>query len=420
MAGKKATKSQEQPQNQETQTGSPPDPPSEDVNQRLARIEAAIEKMAARPVEREAPRIPSPTVMTTRGRAKTANKSKVDKDRRSVSMDPDMSRTHCDNFQSGSVNNNPMPQAPRQQAARNAASDVGTRDQPTYHHSARPDPVTSQPGDPFFGVNKPGTTQQLFEVTTPNAWPGWSIPTDFSTRTTMDYNPHSTVSHSAFDQDDVEQRVQDILASTASNLSRGNVKPGAYPFKYVLRGPERQKVSINSVSLSEQLWGLVCMIRDPKIDPAIRPYLNSHMLEIIEDSCEFEWESVRRWSEEVFTLINENRLPGGWSAVPRIQMLRMTISRSPMHKQYPPRLFPQRDQSRQQQVSHPQPSESNRNGPPCTAYNSPSGCPLPTGHVVNGRKAQHVCTFCLYNSCSAYTHPEVQCRNKNKYAGHHF
>lgn len=147
---------------------------------------------------------------------------------------------------------------------------------------------------------------------------------------------------------------------------------------------------------------------------------------MIEDSCDFEWDSVRRWSEEVFTLIAENRLPGGWSATSRIQMLRMTISRSLLHRAYPPRDNTQRDNWRQHPIQQyaqqqTQSVEAPKNGPPCTAYNGPSGCPLPAGHVVNGRKVQHVCTFCLYNSCAAYTHPEFQCRNKNRYPPpHHF
>lgn len=229
----------------------------------------------------------------------------------------------------------------------------------------------------------------------------------------------------AYEQDEVEQRVQDILTSTASTLSRGNVKPGGYPFKYVHRGPERQKVSINSVSLSEHLWGLVCMVRDSQIDPSIRPHLNNHMIEIIEDNCEFEWECVRRWSEEVFTLIAENRLPGAWNAASRIQMLRLTISQAHKHRSFPPRDSTPRDnyqkeQFRRQQIQQPTQNDAPKNGPPCQAYNSQAGCHLPAGHVVNGRKVQHVCMYCLFHSCAVYTHPEAQCRNKNKFAGYHF
>lgn len=415
MPAKKANNTQQQAQEQETQTPAQDKPASDDVNIRLARIEAAIEKMAAQP-----PRIPSPTIMTTRGRAKAKERNPpTNTARRSVSMDPEINRPIDNTSHSASTS---VKTTRNRAVSKDAASDVRPREHPGSH-DVPIDLVTQQPGDPLAGVNKPLASRQLLNVNTAPSWPGWAAPMDYSIGATSELHTpalQQPQQQYGFDTDDVEQRVQDILASTASTLSRGNVKPGAYPFKYVLRGPAREKVSINSVSLSEHLWGLVCMIRDPKIDPSIRPYLNNHLLEIIEDSCDYDWESVRRWSEEVFTLIAENRLPGGWTAVPRITMLRMTISRSPMHKAYPPpREVQQRDQQKRQQVQQYQP-DLPKNGPPCTAYNSSSECSLPAGHLVNGRKVQHVCTFCLYNSCAAYTHPETQCRNKNRFAPHHF
>lgn len=225
-----------------------------------------------------------------------------------------------------------------------------------------------------------------------------------------------------FDHDDVEQRVHDILASTASTISRGNVRTGpySYPFKYVLRGPERQRVNINSVSLSEHLWGLVRMIRDEKLNPALRPHLNNHLVEVIEDSCDFHRENVRAWSEEVFSLVAEDRLPGGWAAVPRIQMLRMSMSRIHSARQHLTKDPSNRDSYRRNnQPNQPLSHNDQIKGGPCQAYNSPAGCQLQSGHIVNGRKQQHVCTFCLFNSCAAYTHSEMQCRNKNKYPPHH-
>lgn len=416
MPGKKSNTAQQSSQEQETQTAAQTQPEPEDMNLRLARIEAAIEKMAARPA-----RIPSPTIMTTRGRAKTKANTTANKGRRSVSMDPDFNRAHGTTSQSTSPSNDSQPAPRKQKAKRDAPPHVQPRDQPPTH-DVLVDLVTEHSGDPLSSVNKHAPTRQLFDVNTTPSWTGWAAPMDYSVGATNDpYAPTPRqTQHYDFDTDDVEQRVQDILASTASNLSRGNVKPGAYPFKYVRRGPERQKITINSVSLSEHLWGLVCMIRDPKIDPSIRPSLNAHLLEVIEDSCDFDWDCVRRWSEEVFTLIAENRLPGGWAASPRIQMLRMTISRSPFNRAYPPhRDFQHREQvKRQPPQQHP--ADPPKNGPPCTAYNSATGCSLPAGHMVNGRKVQHICTYCLYNSCAAYTHSEMQCRNKNRFASHHF
>lgn len=121
--------------------------------------------------------------------------------------------------------------------------------------------------------------------------------------------------------DDVERQVQQIMASAATSLTKGNVKTGAFPFKYVYKGSDRRKVAFNSLSLPEHQWGILRMANDPKIDPSIKPCLYNHLEEIIEDCLDFDWETgVRKWSEQVFSLIGEDRLPRGWHSVARIQM----------------------------------------------------------------------------------------------------
>lgn len=133
MPAKKGNKAQEPPQTRETQTEEQSSSPPDDVNQRLAHIEADIEKMAAHPVERPAPRIPSPSIMTTRGWAKTANDTKTSKNRRSVSVDADFNRTHGDISQSGPSNNVVMGQTSQREAAWDATSHVAAHDQPRRH-----------------------------------------------------------------------------------------------------------------------------------------------------------------------------------------------------------------------------------------------------------------------------------------------
>lgn len=92
-----------------------------------------------------------------------------------------------------------------------------------------------------------------------------------------------------FQQDDVESQVQQILATTAHTLSKGNVKPGAYAFKYVTRGHDRKHLNLNTVTLAEHLWGILRMVKHEKTDPEIVPFLLNHLEDVIEDSCDFEW-----------------------------------------------------------------------------------------------------------------------------------
>lgn len=191
MPAKKSTQAQDPPQTQETQTEVQTNQPSDDVNQRLARIEAAIEKMAARPLDQPAPRVPSPTVMTTRGRAKSANKSKGNKERRSVSMDPDFNRTHSDNSHSTLLNPNVTGQPSQRDTAGDVRSDVGARDS-AFQRNVRPDRVTSQPGDPFISVNNTSATRQSWEPIMANPWASWSMQQDFTPRTSHEFTPTFT------------------------------------------------------------------------------------------------------------------------------------------------------------------------------------------------------------------------------------
>lgn len=150
MPAKKAKTPTEDHQVQETQTQTTPAPVSDDVNQRLARIEAAIEKMAAGP----APRVPSPKIMTTRGRAKKGANKTGQKDRRSISMDPDLGRHNLDTSQSESSGIAAAEPRQRKDVNKNARADVTPTPQAQQSRRNVLDPVVPQPGDPLAGINK--------------------------------------------------------------------------------------------------------------------------------------------------------------------------------------------------------------------------------------------------------------------------
>lgn len=153
------------------------------------------------------------------------------------------------------------------------------------------------------------------------------------------------------------------------------------------------------------------MFKDPTVPAAIKPALLNHVDEILEDCRSYEWESaVRPWSEEVFSMIAEGRLPRGWDDVQQIQMLRLTISRASTAK-----LGQVRETfSRQRQGQQVSQQEQTKGGPPCPAYNSSQGCRLPSGDMEQGKKMIHACSFCLSAMSASYPHSQIQCRNKNR------
>lgn len=212
----------------------------------------------------------------------------------------------------------------------------------------------------------------------------------------------------------IDAQVRHIMESTPHQLT-GTVTAKKYPFNYVTRGPEKKKLSFNTLTLAEHIFGLFCMIDDPEIDPATRPNLVAHMREVAEDASEFEWPNVRRWSEEVFSLLADRRLTDGWGDKARIQNLRTGMSRIDaarlhFHKDNNPRRFP----------SSANQSDNLRGGPPCQDFNGPNGCNLQSGHMMHGRRQVHVCAYCLNNTAAVHPHSEQVCRTKQKHSNYHF
>lgn len=219
--------------------------------------------------------------------------------------------------------------------------------------------------------------------------------------------------------DTLESKVHDILSNTATRLAKGNPKTGQFPFQYVQRGLEKRHATMNTVTLPEHIWGIVCMIKDPQVQAEYKPALFDHIEQVCDDCRDYDWPSaVRRWSEEVFSLVSQNRLEKGWLAKHDIQMLRLSLSRdstarTTQHKELYPR-------SRPATSAAAIPMDGLRGGPPCPDFNSPRGCNLLNGHLAHGKKMLHICCFCLMNSAATFPHPETMCRNKARLNMTHF
>lgn len=269
------------------------------------------------------------------------------------------------------------------------------------HHA--PKPVTSQ---------QPQQQEVASQLVNKPNWSSWMIDNMNSARNDVVPLPLSTRDISP--DDDIHAKVQEVLNNTASRVGKSN-KTGEFPYQYVLRGPEKRKAGINSVTLPEHIWGIICMMKDSTVPNDIKPALLEHIEQICDDCREYVWGSaVRRWSEEVFSLIAEHRLERGWHTTNAIQMLRFSISRDTTA-----RINTSRDQPMRAR-QYNQPTEALRGGPPCPDFNLQRGCTLPSGHQLHGKRMMHICSFCLMNSAATYPHAETVCRNKAKLSQAHF
>lgn len=184
------------------------------------------------------------------------------------------------------------------------------------------------------------------------------------------------------DDDDLDLRVQTILANTASGIARGNARPGLFPYKYVFRD-DLKRATMNSLSISDHAWAIFRMIRDETVPQEIKPYLYTHVEQVLEDSRSYNWQTaVRPWSNEVFSRVAEGRFSNGWASHGEIQLLRISISQTstaklPINSEVTPA-------GRQPQSTFT--NDHLRGGPPCMNFNSQKGCNLQSGHVMNGQK----------------------------------
>lgn len=214
----------------------------------------------------------------------------------------------------------------------------------------------------------------------------------------------------------LQAQVNNIVENTPTLLSKCTSKVKNYPYEYVRRGNEKRPTAMNTLALAEHIWGIFAMIHDPAFNDKYKPALLRHIEEIVEDCRDYEWVSaVRPWSEEIFSLVAENRLPNGWLDTGRIQLLRMSISRTSTAK-----FSAQKEYKGRSHSASYQNADHSKGALPCLPYNSTEGCSLPSGHTIAGRRMQHVCANCFHATGATYPHPEVNCRNKTRQRSHHF
>lgn len=215
------------------------------------------------------------------------------------------------------------------------------------------------------------------------------------------------------EDDELDQRVHAIIANSTTNISRGNARPGLFPFKYVFRGDDLRRASMNSLSISDHCWAIFRMIHDEAVTPDIKPYLYTHVEQVLEDSRSYNWQSaVRPWSNEVFSRVAEGRFSNGWASHTEIQLLRISISQTSTARLTNPNETNPNPRQGQQGYS----TDQLRGGPPCVNFNSQKGCNLQSGHIVNGQKLVHICAYCLFNASEARPHSEYHCRNRQRQA----
>lgn len=409
MATKKSKASQDTPETQERDEQTEEiykkvtDKITETFDERFTRLEQAMARMAAameaqaqtsKQKKRPAPQDSQP--MDTRNKAL---RSKYNPQPAEASV------SFIQNEHSDSIEEEPTAmdagveqpirqsrQAGRTAQAQTKGPEPGFRPTP---RNGKQTNFSSQGADPNFSVN-----QWLIN----KALPCQNIP----------FNDSQPMSIKDFvHDDDLSEQVQSIIANSAANITRGYVQQGKFPYKYIVWGEEMKRPSPTLLTMSEHLWAVFRMIRDKSVPSEIKPFLLSHIEQVLEDTRDYQWEgAVRSWSNEVFSRVADGRIPEGWAATQEIRMLRLSIAQVSSAR-LPKQREPHQPKFSQQSVMQ-QSQENLRGSPPCVNYNSQRGCQYQSGHVVNGKKVTHICAFCLFNSAVPRPHSEFYCHNKQR------
>ena len=106
---------------------------------------------------------------------------------------------------------------------------------------------------------------------------------------------------------DTSNTVADILNLTAHHLQATGNQKYLFPHSYIFRGEKKVKTTLGELSMPEYTWGLIQVINDPRTSVHDRPNLFYHLEKVCEHAMHFEWNEIRRWSEELFTLASLGR-----------------------------------------------------------------------------------------------------------------
>lgn len=109
--------------------------------------------------------------------------------------------------------------------------------------------------------------------------PAWFIAKALETQPPLTSSQPLSTADCQYD-DDMEAKVNHILASTAHQLSASG-KPSFFPHKFVSRGPDRRRPAFNMLSMSEHVWGIFMIMWDKRLSADLKPIMYKHVQDII-------------------------------------------------------------------------------------------------------------------------------------------
>ena len=196
----------------------------------------------------------------------------------------------------------------------------------------------------------------------------------------------ATLRHSRSIQDHVDTRIRELQAVEKEKGKFKSQRGGsetiwvkneiAWPHNFVLSGNTRNRVTYDSLSLSQWVSGFATIIRDEN-DVEVKNRMLEYLSELMEDSHDFGWASAKVSHAVLLCRMEEGRVT--WKEIHKIDQVR--------------RAYAHRSTSQSQTTSGNKKVGQNYSSNPCKYYQR-NLCSHKGDHETGGRTYLHICSLC--------------------------
>ena len=225
-----------------------------------------------------------------------------------------------------------------------------------------------------------------------------------------------------------EKRDEVVVATYLARALGPGILPKdeGMPHTYVSRGDKNVKISRGEATLAEYVYGF-CRIMADEQSITVREYMLEHLTDITLDACTRPWPAVRAFSEKaVAAVLDKKETAVRWGAKSELRHLQSLTYTNPAYLEPAMAARPSgganggKAQRGKEDKGKPGESVSNLHlprfvrsaptGPPCKQWNEGKDCGHGDHHLVEGKRALHICSECMSSEGRTATHRQKDCR----------
>lgn len=190
------------------------------------------------------------------------------------------------------------------------------------------------------------------------------------------------------------------------------------PNTFVIRGDRKGKVGLGESTCMEYFSALFRMCKDSSVPESWIEPLREHQEQLSTMALDWDWDTCLLWSERIFSMIDDRRLPRGWAdiyAIKDVQRDAQAVGTRLATKKKKTNEY----QKRQEDYGgHDYGGRTEfstvTDGRPCHQWNWGNDCGHSSTHGTLPNRYCHVCAWCANKYRKANPHRENECNNKKR------